>query len=294
MSTFYLPEQVGKGMYQSMTLGSYATWSFCDMTPCRDIIVDEQDETRGLVLAFNLSGQQQWRNRDTGRRHVFLENSFGVFDAGPFAASNVFEKGQRVVQMGLHIHPGRYDPLLEAIRKTGAISKFNDLSPHAGMDMPTLARHVIQEMLECKYMDEIREYYLEGKLTELLAIVAGELTGRDQTALQTVKLSETDRAGLATVKRILDENYAESPTIPDLVRPAMMNEHKLKRAFKQQFGISIHAYIIQKRMEKAYELLHSGKVNVTEAAQRVGYVNSSYFISRFRQMYGYNPGILKK
>lgn len=79
----------------------------------------------------------------------------------------------------------------------------------------------------------------------------------------------------------------------ELVRSAMMNENKLKRAFKQQYGRSIHAYVIQKRMEKARELLESGQVGVSEAAQLEGYVNSSYFISRFRQTYGYNPSKLK-
>nr|WP_275446065.1 helix-turn-helix transcriptional regulator [Paenibacillus sp. ACRSA] len=73
-----------------------------------------------------------------------------------------------------------------------------------------------------------------------------------------------------------------------------MNENKLKRAFKQQYGKSIHAYVIEKRMEKARELLESGEVSVSEAAHQVGYVNTSYFISRFRQMYGINPGVLKR
>ncbi|MDR6722576.1 AraC-like DNA-binding protein [Paenibacillus amylolyticus] len=47
-------------------------------------------------------------------------------------------------------------------------------------------------------------------------------------------------------------------------------------------------------MEKACELLDSGEVGVAEAAHQVGYVNTSYFISRFRQMYGNNLGSLKR
>ncbi|WP_144424630.1 helix-turn-helix domain-containing protein [Paenibacillus xylanivorans] len=38
----------------------------------------------------------------------------------------------------------------------------------------------------------------------------------------------------------------------------------------------------------------SGQFSVTEAAHQVGYANCSYFISRFRQTYGYNPSKLKK
>ncbi|RAW15535.1 hypothetical protein DC345_12645 [Paenibacillus taichungensis] len=107
-------------------------------------------------------------------------------------------------------------------------------------------------------------------------------------------MSASDRMGLEEVKRILDSNYADSPTIQELVCPAMMNEYKLKRAFKQLYGYSIHAYIIHKRMEKAREILESGQFSVTEAVYQAGDANCSYFISRFRQTYGFNPIKLKK
>ncbi|MFE6072944.1 helix-turn-helix transcriptional regulator [Paenibacillus sp. NPDC057886] len=149
-------------------------------------------------------------------------------------------------------------------------------------------------MMECNYTNEIRAYYLEAKLTELIAVLAGELTDRPQPGTHEVRFSDSDRVGLEEVKRILDFSYADSPTIPELVRPAMMNEYKLKRAFKQLYGHSIHAYVIHKRMEKARELLESGHASVTEAAHQVGYANCSYFISRFRQTYGDNPSKLKK
>ncbi|WP_340016488.1 AraC family transcriptional regulator [Paenibacillus sp. FSL K6-1318] len=293
MSTFYLPDHAGSGVFQTTSLGPHANWSFCDLTPCRDTVVDERSEHAGFVLAFNLKGEQQWCNRDTGRKHRLLKNHFGIYEGGTFAASNVYEEGQRSVQLGLHIRNEYYPMLFETIRQTGAIGTFNHLPKNAGIDIPPVAGRVIQDMIQCNYTNEIREYYLEAKLAELIAVLAGELTDRSQPHVQEVRLSDSDRAGLEEVKRILDTRYADAPTIPELVRPAMMNENKLKRAFKQQYGRSIHAYVIQKRMEKARELLESGQVGVSEAAHLVGYVNSSYFISRFRQTYGYNPSKLK-
>ncbi|MFE6072943.1 hypothetical protein ACFVQB_00545 [Paenibacillus sp. NPDC057886] len=105
MSTYYLPEQAGTGVYQTMQLGSQAMWSFCDLTPSRDTVVDERNEHTGLVLAFNLSGQQQWRNQNTGRLHTFKENHFQILDGGSFAVSNLYEQGQQAVgNDGMQLH----------------------------------------------------------------------------------------------------------------------------------------------------------------------------------------------
>jgi hypothetical protein len=67
----------------------------------------------GLVLAFNLFGQQQWRNQDMGRLHTFKENHFQILDGGSFSVSNLYEQGQRTIQVGLRISYGRYTHLLE-------------------------------------------------------------------------------------------------------------------------------------------------------------------------------------
>lgn len=294
MTTFDVPEHVGSGLFQSLRLGSHATWAWSDLTPRRNTFIDEQGEHAGVVLAFNLMGEQRWRNRDTGREHLLPENYFGIYDGGTYAATNTYEENERSLQMGFQIAPGFCPILFEKIRETGAISSFNHVSRIAGMDIPPEARRVIQDMLGCTYSEDLREHYLQAKLMELIVVLTGELTDQPQRQLREIKLSDSDRAGLKEVKRILNACYADSPTIPELVRPAMMNENKLKRAFKQQYGKSIHAYIIEKRMEKARELLESGEVSVSEAAHQVGYTNTSYFISRFRQMYGTNPGALKR
>jgi AraC-like DNA-binding protein len=55
--------------------------------------------------------------------------------------------------------------------------------------------------------------------------------------------------------------------------------------------MGIPKYIRLKRIEKAGELLRSGKMNVTEAAMAVGYSSLSAFNKAFVEQMGCCPGL---
>ena len=50
-------------------------------------------------------------------------------------------------------------------------------------------------------------------------------------------------------------------------------------------------YLRQARMERAAELLRTGRCNVTEAAFAVGYNSLSHFSSAFHETFGCCPGL---
>ena len=55
--------------------------------------------------------------------------------------------------------------------------------------------------------------------------------------------------------------------------------------------MTIPQYTRQLRMERAAELLRSGKFNVTEAALEVGYASLSHFSQAFHETFGCCPGL---
>lgn len=55
--------------------------------------------------------------------------------------------------------------------------------------------------------------------------------------------------------------------------------------------MTIPQYLRKLRMERAAELLRSGKYNVTEAALEVGYSSLSHFSQAFCQTMGRCPGL---
>ena len=65
----------------------------------------------------------------------------------------------------------------------------------------------------------------------------------------------------------------------------------LSRQFSETTGLTIQQFTRQLRLERAAELLRSGRRNVTEAALEVGYNSLSHFTVAFREMFGCCPGL---
>lgn len=90
---------------------------------------------------------------------------------------------------------------------------------------------------------------------------------------------------------ILSERLVEPPALAELGRKVGCSPFYLSRTFSRQMGMTIPQYLRQIRMERAAELLKSGKCNVTEAALEVGYNSLSHFSQAFCETMGCCPGL---
>ncbi len=117
---------------------------------------------------------------------------------------------------------------------------------------------------------------------EQLDISAG---ARQKSVLQPADIELLLQAG-----RILTENLASPPSLLCLSKASGLNSFKLKNGFKEVFGTTVYGFLTAKRMEKARDMLSSGKYSVSDAAWDLGYTNVSHFIELFRRQYGITPG----
>ena len=97
---------------------------------------------------------------------------------------------------------------------------------------------------------------------------------------------------MAAVRAVQDRIDADAALVPDiatLAREYAVSESKLSRDFKRAYGVSIHACIIEARLEEAARLLSSGQMSVAAVAERVGYAKHSQFSEAFRKRFGVLP-----
>ena len=99
---------------------------------------------------------------------------------------------------------------------------------------------------------------------------------------------------LEEVARYMEEHLDEPLSIPQLSRRAFLSPTAFKAAFRQRFGLAVHAWLRQRRMERAAQLLRGSSLTVLEVAQSVGYSSGSQFSTAFRQRYGTSPGKFRK
>lgn len=128
---------------------------------------------------------------------------------------------------------------------------------------------------------------LEARLLECLSLslqaALCEPAGRRQ-------LYRDDLKVIHAIGKRIEENPAMIPDIAALAREYCMSVSKLTRCFRQVYGTSLHAYVIEARLLKGAELLTHGGISIQEAAEKVGYAKPSHFSADFRRRFGVPPG----
>lgn len=101
-------------------------------------------------------------------------------------------------------------------------------------------------------------------------------------------------ARLHQARDMLLADLADPPTIEALVRHCGLNCFNLKQGFKALFGCTVHGLYQQERMRRAWSLIETGQMSVSEAGAAVGYTNLSHFGAAFRKAFGLLPGELRR
>lgn len=128
--------------------------------------------------------------------------------------------------------------------------------------------------------DSVKDMRLFAKFADLLTCLIDEDT-REEKPMQGTKL--------LPVKAYLDLHYVENVKLDDLAAEFYLNKFYLTRLFKSQFGTSINAYIIHKRITKAKELLRFSDQSVEEIGQLCGVDDPAYFSRLFKKVEGTTP-----
>jgi AraC-like DNA-binding protein len=94
---------------------------------------------------------------------------------------------------------------------------------------------------------------------------------------------------VARVREFLDDCGSENPSLASLARLADLSSYQLLRAFMRQYGLPPHAWLIQRRVRDARELIGRG-VAVAEAAASAGFADQSHLNRHFKRILGFTPG----
>ena len=111
--------------------------------------------------------------------------------------------------------------------------------------------------------------------------------------LQSGFILENNTSGRNTTEKemisYIQQNFTRKISLKEFGNQFHLSEKYISRYFKEHFHITISQYINHLRMEHARQLLQETTLPVTEVAMRCGYENVSYFIRRFKKMYGNPP-----
>lgn len=87
----------------------------------------------------------------------------------------------------------------------------------------------------------------------------------------------------------LDQYFQQKISLTQLAGIANLSSRQLSELFRSQLGMTPQQYLIEKRMQSAWQLLEAGHLKVQRVADRVGYSSLAAFSDRFRKHFGYSP-----
>ncbi|WP_010268823.1 AraC family transcriptional regulator [Paenibacillus senegalensis] len=144
----------------------------------------------------------------------------------------------------------------------------------------TIVPMLLQQIL---FLSNKKVYRWEERCKTLLVSALMELEGlKGSPSSKLPPISDT-RHSLPVLKALdyIDNHLNEQISIYELAREAGWSHEHFTRKFVQYTGISPQKAIVQRRIERACQLLLQGKSNISEIAYAVGFKNVHYFYRTF-------------
>jgi AraC family transcriptional regulator len=150
-----------------------------------------------------------------------------------------------------------------------------------------LANSLVQLLETAKQDLERDREAAKALLTKASAILQSEIDRRSH-------VNGTGTGGLAgwqiaRVRAFIDKNLHGNIHTKDLGAVARRSAAHFTRTFKQTFGESPHAYVMERRLEKACHLMMTSSESLSQIALNVGFSDQSHLCKRFKQAIGQSP-----
>jgi len=130
---------------------------------------------------------------------------------------------------------------------------------------------------------------LKGLTIQLLMTLwrskSGQTVSQGSSAPQKSKSWKLVESALEYIYLHFDEEL-DNAIISEAVN---VSPNYLSKLFQNYIGMSLHTFVLNYRLDRAQQLILSGKCNITEAALKCGFTSVHTFSKTFKQKRGINP-----
>lgn len=155
----------------------------------------------------------------------------------------------------------------------------------------------IRRALQLGCLDYVLKPMEPEELETVLQKAVERIEADRQKAMIKPALSTADMYEDIVYSKILpyiDENLATQLSVKDIAEHVSLNPQYMMRLFKKKTGKSVLAYVTDRRMELARELLLKTDWSIETITEKCGYISSAHFASLFKRLEGMAPGQYRK
>ncbi|WP_321904220.1 AraC family transcriptional regulator [Paraburkholderia tropica] len=147
--------------------------------------------------------------------------------------------------------------------------------------------NALYDMLVDPHEDNARkEYAVRAYFTAL----HDALQPARQPALESAPLAVREQnPRLARAAEFIDGNYTRALKLDEICAAADLSPSHLIRAFREQYGMTPHAYVVNRRIEFSRAQLRRGHA-IADVAAEAGFADQAHLQRAFRQFVAATPG----
>lgn len=179
----------------------------------------------------------------------------------------------------VHFQGTNMDNIYQKYLERGGLALFHTDTPKHYLD-------IIDAIYSIAASDDyLRDMKIYEQLTKLLTLLMGQSWNPGNAPAN----NSGKKKSLQDIKAYLDTNYTEKISLDDLASKFYINKYYLTRIFKEQYGNTINAYILELRITKAKHLLRFTDMPIENISAAVGISDANYFTRIFRKIEGSTP-----
>ena len=247
-----------------------------------------------LEVCLNLEGSG--RVSGNGHEAGYTPLTVGFYRRGEQALPAVRAAGQRhqflTVEMSFDFirrHLSAFGPSLHPLVREVIAGRPEKSSAAPPTRLTSRLQQLLASLREAPVLGLAQSVWYQAKALEVAAELFFVTPDEQELFCQRQHRLASER--VEKVIALLREKLTEPPNLEEIGRFAGCSPFHLSRTFSAETGMTIPQYLRQLRLERAAELLRSGKFNVTEAALEVGYSSLSHFSQAFHEEFGCCPGL---
>jgi len=169
-------------------------------------------------------------------------------------------------------------------------------SLHINIQNDVLIQNIIKdEELYFKILNILENFSKDEKNTILNITNISEQIVEKYSTKKNPKQKDEENTLAIEVKKYILNNINNPITLKDISFDMNYNESYISRVFKKKFGLTPHAFLVDKRVQKAKDkMLDNKEINLALLSSESGFFDQSHFTKAFKKVFAMTPNNYKK
>lgn len=271
-----------------------------DYKPKKTKIINVKVDIPPLEFVFCLSGKaySELTDQDGNTYTILIEKGKSAVFYFPESEGIIkAEAEEPLLMVSLHVSPDFLREFLESdtSRVPSELLSVINGDDKSGFfisrEMNMAMLQAAQSICNCSEEGISRKLFFESKSLELMTLLLDSLP---ESKNEDSPLLQNEIDAIEKIRLILEEKYADPPTLAELAQEAAMAHTKLGKGFKSLFHTTVFGYLRRYRLEQSKIQIEFGAKNITEIAFDNGWSSPSHFSREFIKYYGINPKTYQK